>query len=168
MNGRQTPHTFTNEFVFRHCAPTHTDLIHTLHASRRIGGRFNPAGTFGTIYAAANRDTVQRELDRAALRLGRPRSDLMPRTLLILHLRVQHLLDLTIPALQTAWGLSPKQLAQDDWSPCQDIGRAAYLAGYEAIRFPTADGTGTNYAIYLDHLMPGSHLHETHREDLDP
>lgn len=154
----------TTEWVFRHCQEDHANLHATLDASRDAEGRFHVRREFGAIYVAADRETALAELDHKARAAGLERQDLLPRLLLTLDLSVRRILDLTDDAVRTAWGLTADDLAGSDYARCQEIARAARDDGYEAIRFPSARGTGENYAVFLDRLTPGSHLREDSRE----
>ena len=98
------------------------------------------------------------ELRRGAERLGIEPGDLRPRSLLTLDARLAQVLDLTDAAVRAAWGLERDLLSSDDFTACQEVGRAARRAGYEAIRFPSATGSGTNLAVFLDRLHPGSEI----------
>lgn len=141
--------------VFRQCSPRHAEVTSTtLEGSRREGGRFNPAGEFGALYASLERETSIRELHRLAERLRIPMQELLPRTILTLDVHLQRVLDLTDVGVCQAWGLSAEDLTSDDVGTCQEVGRSAWRAGYEAIRFPSATGTGTNLAVFLDRLHP--------------
>lgn len=132
-----------------------------------LGGRYNPPGEFGAVYASASRDDALRELDRRAARLGLERSDLLPRVILTLELRVEHLLDLTDATLRAEWGASLEDLTHDtDYRRCHEIARSARRAGYEAVRFPAFDGDGVNCAVFLDRLKPGSSLRAVSEEFL--
>jgi hypothetical protein len=66
------------------------------------------------------------------------------------------------------WGLDADALRADAHDECQDVGRAARRAGYEAIRIPSAAGTGPNLAVFLDRLHPGSTVQVVESRALDP
>jgi RES domain-containing protein len=156
----------TTEQVFRHCLPEHTDLDATLAASREKDerGRFHLTGEFGAVYVACDPDSVLAELDYRAGLLGLTRAELLPRLMLTFELSVRRVLDLTDPAMRSAWGLSEENLAGDDYTRCREVARAARTDGIEAIRYPSARGRGINYAVFLDRLRPGSHLREESRD----
>ena len=66
------------------------------------------------------------------------------------------MLELTRDDVREAWGLSTADLHAADWSACQEVARRARSAGFEAIRFPSASGSGENLAIFLDRLHADS------------
>lgn len=143
--------------AYRQCHPAHAEVSDaTLRASAREGGRFNPQHEFGALYVSLSRETAVHELRRRARRLAVDVADLLPRTMLRLRLDLERVLDLTDPNVATAWGLSAALFQADDLASCQEVARAARRAGYEAIRFPAASGTGENVAIFLDRLHAGS------------
>lgn len=164
MVQRGTAHGRTTEWVFRHCLEEHANLQATLEANRDAGGRFHIQGQFGAVYVAADRATALAELDHRATRAGLTRAELLPRLLLTLELGARRILDLNDPEVQQAWGLTPSDLASDDYTRCQEVARAARDDGFEAIRFPSARSAGENYAVFLDRLAPGSYLREEARE----
>lgn len=156
------------ERCYRHCSPDHEDIgAGTLAASQRAGGRFNPPGEFGALYLACESATAVAELRRRAEGLGIEPGDLLPRTLLTVDAKFRQVLDLTEPAVRREWGLEGEVLSADDLSACQEVGSAARRAGYEAIRFPSATGSGTNLAVFLDRLHPGSEIEVVDSRSLD-
>jgi RES domain-containing protein len=153
--------------VFRQSSPRHAEITnHTLAASSRAGGRFNVG--FGAIYLSLDPETPFRELRRHCARAGIDVSALLPRTLFAVEARLQRVLDLTDWAVRAAWSLETTALLGDDWEPCQEVARRARDAGYEAIRFPSATGTGENIAVFLDRLAAGSCLRILREEALRP
>lgn len=154
--------------VFRHCGPHHADLDQTLAHAEALGGRYNPPGEFGAVYVSATRGDALRELDRRVARVGLERADLLPRLLLTLELRVERLLDLTDEAVRKEWGVDLDDLIRDtDYTRCREVARSARRAGFEAIRFPSFEGHGVNYAVFLDRLKPGSSLRTVSEEVLN-
>lgn len=145
---------------FRHVSPGHEGVDEeALAGSRRVGGRFNPSSEFGAIYLSLEAETALAELERRAKRSGVEVDQLFPRVLLILEFGLQNVLDLTDPEIRDWWGLTPGDLVSDDHRPCQEVGRAARRAGYEAVLFPSAASQeGRNLAVFVDRLQPGSNL----------
>lgn len=145
------------ERCYRHCSPAHQDIGDaTLAASQSHGGRFNPRGEYGALYLSCDRGTAVAELRRRADRLAIELSALLPRSILTVDLRLGSVLDLTDPDVRAEWGLDEHTLAADDFTPCQEVGRAARREGFEAIRYPSATGAGKNLVVFLDRLHPGS------------
>lgn len=94
--------------------------------------------------------------------------DLLPRTLFAAEARLQRVLDLACAEVPAEYRVSKRALGSDDWAACQDVARRARRAGYEAIRFPSATGTGENLAIFLDRLAPGSSIRIIREEEVRP
>ncbi len=86
----------------------------------------------------------------------------------MLHLEVSlgRVLDLGDEAVREAWGISPADLASDDYERCQAVARDARRAGYEAIRYPSATGEGENLAVFMDRMKGGSSVRITERQIL--
>lgn len=160
MAGRTEDAGFTSEWVFRHCAETHRNLSETVrHTRDATNGRFHPQGEFGAIYVACEEATALAELDHRAERTGIDRSEMLPRLMLTLHVRLQRILDLSDESTRTAWGTDLDEITRaDDYVRCHEIARIARRDGYEAIRFPAVGGAGENYAVFFDQLKPGSEL----------
>lgn len=144
--------------LYRHCHPEQTDLAATLQASQIWGGRFNPRSEFGAIYAAYERDTAVRELIRFAKGVGTPLVDLDPRAMLTISVRLHRILDLTDDMIRTEWGITADATEDISWEVCQEIGRTARRAGYEAVAYGSAASGGTAVAIFADRLHPGSYV----------
>jgi RES domain-containing protein len=159
MVGRSKAGGFELERVFRHCAPSHTNLSSTLESNKWWGGRYNPVNEFGAIYVASEEATATEELERRVQKQGVPRSHLLPRLLLTLHLKVQKVLDLTDAAVRQAWGTTLEEITrEDDYARCREVARIARRDGYEAIRYPSYVDGRDNYAVFYDVLKPGSDL----------
>lgn len=152
-------HAHFDGVCFRHSAARYATVDEgTLEASMRAGGRFNPAGEFGAIYVALDKETALAELERRIERTGLPRQHFRPRMMLHLRARLEHVLDLTDPEVRTRLHVTVEEVSGTDWRRAHDIAREARLQGYTAIRFPSATGTGQNLAIFLDRLQPEDHL----------
>ena len=137
-------------------------------ASLGTGGRFNPPGEFGVLYVSLDPETPFRELRRQAAKAGLEVVDLLPRTLFAAEARLERVLDLACAGtgLPTDYRIAEQSLRSDDWTACQDVARRSRHAGYEAIRFPSATGSGENLAIFLDRLGPGSYIRILHEQEL--
>ena len=86
--------------------------------------------------------------------------------LLTLDVKLERVLDLTVPATRRQRGLTLDALRSPDLLSCQKLARAAREEGYEAIRSPSATATGENLTIFLDRLQPGSLVEVERREPL--
>lgn len=92
----------------------------------------------------------------------------MPRNLLTIEFRLTAVLDLTDAAVRAEWGLDIAQLKSDDLTACQEVAAAARRAGYEAILYPSATGSGENLALFFDRIHPGSSAVVTEQAEIDP
>lgn len=124
--------------------------------ARIQGGRWNPRRSFPTLYLALDYETVVAEFYRSAQRQGLDARDFLPRELHTIHLRLDRVLDLRDPASRSVLHLTDEQLRADDLRPCQAIGESAHYLGLEALLAPSAAGSGTACALFLDRLQPRS------------
>jgi RES domain-containing protein len=168
MAARPCESTFAGA-VYRQSSPRYAEVTErTLLASLGTGGRFNPTGEFGALYVSLDPETPFRELRRQAVKAGLDVLDFLPRTLFAADARLERVLDLACADVPMEYRLPRSLLGSDDWTACQDVARRARLAGYEAIRFPSATGTGENLAIFLDRLAPGSYVRVIREEEARP
>ncbi len=79
-----------------------------------MGGRFNPPGEFGALYVSHDAATTRAELERRARRAGIEPEDLMPRSLVVVRLGLNRVLDLTDPEERAAVGLDESTVTDDD------------------------------------------------------
>lgn len=126
--------------------------------ARTVGGRWNPPGSFATLYLALSVDVAAAELRRLAARAGREVDDFMPRHLLEYEIEVGALLDLSHGSAIEAVGLSQEQLHADDATPCQQVGEAAHHLGREGVLAPSAAGEGNVLALFVERLLPNSRV----------
>lgn len=152
----QLPETAFRGRVFRHLAAKYDPL--SGRGARNNGGRWNPAGSFSVLYLALDEATMAGEFRRHAARQGRSVTDFLPRTLYGYDLTLSNLLDIRSEATAGAVGLAATDLADDDLRACQRVGEAAQHAGREGILAPSAVGTGSILAAFLDSMSPGSSI----------
>jgi RES domain-containing protein len=126
--------------------------------ARTLGGRWNPPGSFATLYLALSVDVAAAELHRLAVRTGREVDDFMPRHLLEYEVELGAVLDLTDVVTREAVGLSQEQLHSDDAAPCQEVGEAAHHLGREGVLAPSATGAGSVLAVFVERLLPSSRV----------
>jgi RES domain-containing protein len=128
-------------------------------AGARIhGGRWNPPGSFPTLYLALDVQTVIAEFHRLARRQALAVSAFLPRELHRFAVELEAVLDLRSEAARAAVGLSERALRADDPTACREIGSAAHSIGIEAILAPSAAGSGSVLAVSLDALRPDSRV----------
>jgi RES domain-containing protein len=143
--------------LFRHQA-TQWQYSQAGAGARTVGGRWNPPGSFATLYLAGSVEVAAAELHRLASRGGRAVDDFLPRHLLEYEVGLEAILDLTNPATLEAVGLGEEQLRSEDAMPCQEVGEAAHHLGREGILAPSATGAGDVLAVFVERLLPGSRL----------
>ena len=128
-------------------------------AARAVGARFTPQGGFDSIYLADNPDTAFLEVSALVQLPGGPvpvRS--APWVIVSVEGVLNHLLDLTDPAILAALGTSGQEVA-GAWvmapkPPTQLLGRLAYDSRrIVGIRYASAKHPGgTNLAVFPDRL----------------
>lgn len=124
--------------------------------ARLYGGRWNPAGVCSTIYLARPLATCLLEFDRLA-----EANNIDPVTMLrsrrTLHtIEVQELpvLDLRDPKDLGYVGLSPDDIADDDWTACQAVGHAAHFLDMSGVVAASATGHGLVIAAFEARVEP--------------
>lgn len=140
--------------AYRHVASHYNPLSGA--GARSQGGRWNPKGSYSTLYLARERATAIAEFQRMASRAGRAPADFLPRRLYTYRLRLNGLLDLTDPDALAAVDLTAADLSSDDLSRCQAVGEAAQHLGREGVIAPSATTSGTVIAVFFDRLDPES------------
>ncbi len=123
--------------------------------SRKTGGRYNPPGDFGALYAALESETAAAEVARG-LRLrgvdpaGFAADDWWEYEI---ELRAAAILDLTDSDTLARLGLSQDALTAADAALTREMGAKAHRAGYAGLLVPSAARLGrTNLVIFLDRL----------------
>jgi len=136
--------------------------------SRQRGGRYNPRGQLEALYLSESPVVALQEVE-ALQRTSRELVGLTfgPKTLLSVTYSLNRVLDLTDPDARKALATdraeltAPWLLAQSasGSAPTQRLGLAAYAAGLEALRAPSAkDPSAANLVIFPDALQPASTL----------
>lgn len=121
-------------------------------ATRRHGGRFNPARSFPVIYLCATTPCVVAELSHQAVRQGLLLADLLPRELWIVSLNLDAVLDLGDPAVRHELQLEIGDLVRSDHGFTREIGEAAHELRYQAIRSPSATDVDEILAVFPENL----------------
>ena len=112
----------------------------------------NPPQSFATLYLGSDLATVTAEFERMAARAGLASSNLLPRHVYRYEIVLHSTLDLRSEDARQLVGINLDAIHADDLSACQSIGFAARHAGREEVIAPSAAGTGTVLAVFLDRL----------------
>jgi RES domain-containing protein len=152
--------------AFRH-QPVEWRYTNAGAGARTMGGRWNPPGSFATLYLGLALDVVDAEFRRFAKRSGRDPADFLPRHLLEYRVQFSDLLDLTDSQSLEALGMSYADLSGNDLRLCQEIGEAAHYLGREGVLSPSAAGNGAVVAVFLERVLPTSELSVISTTDWD-
>jgi RES domain-containing protein len=120
--------------------------------ARLHGGRFNPPGSFPTLYLCETRPCVVAELTRQGTRHVVGVEGLLPRVLYRYELDLYPILDLTDPDTRTQIGITEDELVADDWTLCQQLGSEAHAVGDQGIRTYSATGVDTVLVVFPELL----------------
>jgi RES domain-containing protein len=142
--------------AFRHLARD----VHPLSGvgARIHGGRWNPPGSFSTLYLGLERETPVLEFYRLAKRNGRAPEDFLPRQMYRYRIALTAVLDLRAPSARADFRLGDHSLGSDDTGRCQQIGETAHYLGLEGLLAPSAAGKGTVLAVFFDCLHANSQI----------
>ena len=123
--------------------------------ARLNGGRFNPPGSFPTLYLCETRPCVVAELTRKGARQVVGVEGLLPRMLYRYEFDLHRALDLTDPDTRAQLGITTDELVADGWTVCQQLGTEAYAVGDQGIRTYSATGVDTVLVVFPE-LLGGS------------
>jgi RES domain-containing protein len=156
--------------VFRSAAPKYagTRDMTTGLGSARAGGRWNPAGSFPTVYASLEPETAMSESLATFRYYGWALHSALPRLFRAIHAELASVLDLReLPPRHPLHGWMDRAL-EEDWrafqshgceSTSQAIGHAAHTAGLEGLLVPShVSPGGGNLVAFPDRLRPGSRI----------
>ena len=141
--------------------------------SMKSGGRWNPLGSFPTVYLSRELETAFKESFAHLSYFGFEPHMALPRTFAAVQLKLHRILDLTDPNILKSLKVSRRSLVKQDWRKIQDadgealtqaIGRLAYELGYEGILAPSAPARGGTNLVYF----PSSLLATSRTEVLKP
>lgn len=140
------------------------DLLSGVGAGR-YGRRWNPM-KMDAIYASLSPETATKECYQEFAKYGFTESNIRPRVMVAIKIKVHNLLDLTDAKRRRGIGFSLKELVEEDWDAIQKtgeeswtqaIGRGCYVAGFEGLIVPSAaDGKGKNIVIFPDKISESS------------
>jgi RES domain-containing protein len=156
--------------VYRSATPRYArsrDIVSGM-GSCRMGGRWNPPGSFSTIYASLEPEAAMSESLATFRYFGWALHDAMPRVFRALEAHLHRVLDLRRPG--TVPPLAPwlKEARREDWRAVQRhgretlsqaIGRAAFAAELEGILVPSFASTGnSNLVAFPGRFAPESSI----------
>jgi len=129
----------------------HQELESILMLMQR-GGRFNPPGRFPVLHAAEDDERCREGM------LAWIREEQAPdriRAVVVLKVKLARVLDLAQPSTRRALGVTLRQLNGQEDSPAgQQIGAAAYEAGFEGIIYPRPlKPRRRNLALFMDRVV---------------
>jgi RES domain-containing protein len=129
----------------------HQELESILTLMQR-GGRFNPPGRFPVLHAAEDDERCREGM------LAWIREEQAPdriRAVVVLKVKLARVLDLAQPSTRRALGVTIRQLNGREDSPTgQQIGAAAYEAGFEGIIYPRPlKPRRRNLALFMDRVV---------------
>jgi RES domain-containing protein len=137
--------------AFRHLSP-HFDP-RSGEGAKRQGGRFNPPGSFATLYLAPTLATVAAELFRLAERHFIGAEALLPRDVYMYSLDLQDVIDLTDQESEKLLGVDRHQLTDTNRDLTHFLGDSAFSLGTQAIvSYSAADKNGLVIAVFPENL----------------
>jgi len=149
------------ENVFRFTDMTYANLkdLITGEGSRKAGGRWNPKGSFPTLYFSLDPETALAEALAQHRSQNMPDIEATPLVLTGCRVDVQSILDLTNPGIRRLLSVTMRQLCQP-WRPLQHagqealtqaIGRLARAHGFQGLLAPSAAHVvGRNLVLFRD------------------
>jgi RES domain-containing protein len=154
--------------IYRFCLQryAHPDTLVSGAGALKAGGRWNAPGAFRAVYCASSLELGLREYTASAVSAGTDITRLLPLAAFAVRVDLARLLDLTSPDVLAALGVTADQLVADPWSAanregreslCQAIGRAAFMAGVEALRTPSRHASTPGDCNIV--LLPGNLSH---------
>ncbi len=142
--------------AFRHVSAGTDPLLGT--GARIHGGRWNPPGSFSTLYLGLSEETVAVEWARAAAAQGLDLDAFLPRELYEFELSLTSVVDLRPLKARSIAKLTVHDITAEDQRACQRVGEAAHSLGLEGLMAPSATGIGDVIAVFLDQLKPNAQL----------
>lgn len=126
---------------------------------RAVGGRWNPPGSFPTLYLGLDIGVVTAEFYRHLARQGLRAENALPRVMYEYDIRLSRIVDLRSPMTWPGLDLTAERIRGPDLRRCQAVGDAAHYLGMEGLLAPSAAGEGEILVIFLDRQAPESALH---------
>ena len=134
--------------------------------SRKTGGRWNPPGQFKAVYGCLEPETAMAESLANFRDFGIPESEAMPLVFVAAAVKLQVVLDLTMPEVQNRLGITFRRMTTTDWQKLQAagkeavtqaLGRLAWEERLEGILVPSARlKRSTNIVLFPSRRRRGS------------
>jgi RES domain-containing protein len=144
--------------------------------SQVYGGRWNPKGSFRSVYGSLDPHTAMAEVLGSYRDRGIPISKATPRVVVSIAARLQAVLDVSSNEFLDSLGLSISDLTQLDWKAeqlagrealTQAVGRQAYAARLEAIIVPSTRAPAEkNIVVFPRRGRRGSTMRTENARDL--
>ena len=141
------------------------DLLTGL-GSKRGGGRWNPPGSFPTVYTSLSPGQALEESLHTFKHFGFSPASVLPRTVVGMKVQMSRVLDLTDQSILRRLEMTRTQMVSDDWRGVNDgghealtqaIGRVAFELGIEGLLVPaSASADGQNLLWFPDNLSGSS------------
>jgi RES domain-containing protein len=156
---------------------TSSDIL-TGIGSQMSGGRWNPLGSFPTVYLSLEPETSFAETLSHVRYYGLQPQDALPRTFVAVDVKLHRVLDLTNQENLKTLMVTRRSLLAVDWRTYQDageeaitqaIGRIARELGFEGLLVPSATtAKGTNLVLYPGSLSAKSEVTLLNADRLKP
>jgi RES domain-containing protein len=152
------------------------DLL-TGQGAKRTGGRWNPPGSFATVYLSLTPETALAEYLAHHRYFGFKDSDAMPYVTVGIEATLGRVLDLTDGAVRRALRVSDARMTDPGWrkaksleSLTQALGRLCFEAEFDAVVVPSSASPGSaNLVVFPGNLTPpDSYLRIVNRDKLPP
>ena len=138
-------------YAFRHMPP-HYDP-RSGEGAKQQGGRFNPPGSFATLYLAQTLATTAAELFRLGKLHFVGAEKLLPRDIYRYSLDLQDIIDLADPENEESLGVDRAALTDDKRDLTQLLGSSAFSLGTQAVLcHSAADENGLVIAVFPENL----------------
>jgi RES domain-containing protein len=138
-------------YAFRHMSPRFDPR--SGEGAKKQGGRFNPPGSFATLYLATSLATVAAELFRLGKLQFVGAEGLLPRDIYRYSLDLQDAIDLTDPENEKLLGVDRAELTNDNRDLTQLLGGSAFSLGTQGIiSYSAADENGLVIAVFPENL----------------
>jgi RES domain-containing protein len=168
-----------NVEVFRVAGPRHTTAAEIVSGKGAFiaGGRWNPIGEMNVVYLSREPETAMKEALEHFRYFGLPISKALPKVVIAVSVKIERLLDLTVPDISAGLPIPMSELVAVDWralmarnieAASQTLGWAAYAAGFQGLKVPSKpDPKGENFLVFPESLTKTCRLEVINADELD-